>query len=282
MTDNHAAPTISALLRSAAHRLESLSETARLDAELLLAECLQRNRAYLYTWPEKIPDPATQNKFDDLIDQRAEGIPVAYLTGTREFWSLPFRVNPETLIPRPETERLVELALDILHQQEGPVLDLGTGSGAIAISLGSEFDALVVDAVDQSAAALDIARFNAHTNKVNVHFIQSDWFEQVPRRDYRLIVANPPYIAGDDPHLNRGGLQYEPRGALVSPKNGTHDITCIVSGAAEFMQNSGWLLIEHGATQGTVTQQLMRDAGFQNVRTEQDIEARDRVTLGQR
>ncbi len=279
--DNPPSMSIAELLRDGTRRLTDSSDTARLDAELLLADCLQKNRAHLYTWPEKIPGSDAQVKFNHLIDQRKQGTPIAYLTGTREFWSLPFRVTRDTLVPRNDTELLVQLALDTLQLREGPVLDLGTGSGVIAISIATEHKNLPVDAIDHSEAALAVARDNARENNVDVQFIQSDWYQQVPRTDYQLIVSNPPYIAADDPHLHRGGLQFEPQGALVSAQNGLRDIAHIVANARLYMRADAWLLIEHGSTQGPATRQLMIDAGLRQTRTEQDIEARDRVSLGQ-
>lgn len=256
-------------------------QSARLDAEILLAHCLQKNRAYLFTWPERIADPSVCKHFFDLIKQRCEGLPLAYLTGEREFWSLQFTVTPDTLIPRPETELIVELAIDKLHQQPGPLLDLGTGSGAIAISIATEVANGEIDAVDNSPAAISIARQNANRHGVEVNFIESDWFKNIVRTDYQVIVSNPPYIAEDDPHLIRGGLQHEPIAALQAANAGMAAINTIAHNASDYCRPGAWLLIEHGYDQGSQTRQVLQETGFEKVHTEHDLESRDRVTMGQ-
>ena len=247
----------------------------------MLSHCLNKDRAYLYTWPEREIDEAIARRFNDLILERAQGVPLAYLTGEREFWSLTFKVTRDTLIPRPETELIVQLALNLLTQTNGPVIDLGTGSGAIAISLASEKPTLVIDAVDNSTAALEVARHNAKQHAVNVNFIESNWFENITRNDYRIIVSNPPYIEEGDPHLLRGGLQHEPLTALQAPDSGMADIKNIVENTGKHGAAGAWLLIEHGYQQATAVRRSFKAAGLQNIRTEQDIENRDRVTLGQ-
>ena len=258
-----------------------MSDTAQLDAEILLSHSLGKNRAYLYTWPEKIPEPSVADHFLNLIIQRTQDIPVAHLTGEREFWSLNFKVTPDTLIPRPETELIVQLALDLLQQQPGPVLDLGTGSGAIAVSIATEFTHARIDAVDNSSAALDVARQNAEYHRASVNFIESDWFTHVTQSDYQLIISNPPYIAENDPHLSQNGLQHEPISALQAPDSGMAAIKCIAGQAARHTVSGGWLLVEHGHKQGPLTRETFHQAGIGNVRTEKDLGARDRVTLGQ-
>jgi len=273
-------PSIAELLVTGSATLKPHSDTARLDTELLLAHSLDTNRTHLYTWPEKIPDEAQQTCFLSLLQQRVSGVPVAYLTGVREFWSMPFRVTHDTLVPRPETELIVELAVELLHRQPGPVLDLGTGSGVIAISIASEHPQCDIDAVDLYEGALDVARSNALANEVDVRFFKSSWYDAIDRDDYRLIVTNPPYIAEDDPHLQSGGLQYEPISALRAGDEGMADIAVIVAGCSAHLMNNGWLLVEHGASQGSATRQLMRNAGLVQVRTGKDLESRDRVTLG--
>ncbi len=276
---------ISALLAAAKTALDNSAEgatdTARLDAEILLAHCLKKNRAYLFTWPEKIPDPQICDSFQALIAKRCDGIPLAYLTGEREFWSLTLKVTPDTLIPRPETELIVQLALDILKRKKGPVLDLGTGSGAIAISIASEINSIDIDAADYSAAALAVAKENAALHNVNINFIESDWFENITRTDYQLVVSNPPYIAEHDPHLRRGGLQHEPIAALQAADSGMAAIKCITRASTAFCAPGAWLLIEHGHDQGLNTRKVLEQAGLNNIRTERDLESRDRVTLGQ-
>lgn len=276
---------ISALLAGAKTDLENsandATDTARLDAEILLAHCLRKNRAYLFTWPEKIPDQQTRDTFQALIAKRCDGIPLAYLTGEREFWSLTFKVTPDTLIPRPETELIVQLALDILKDKQGPVLDLGTGSGAIAISIASEVNSIEIDAADNSVAALVVAKENAAQHNVNVNFIESDWFDGITRTDYQLVVSNPPYIAKHDPHLRRGGLQHEPIAALQAADSGMAAIKRIAGACKDYCAAGAWLLIEHGHDQGPKTRKALEQAGFNNIQTGRDLESRDRVTLGQ-
>lgn len=262
-------------------QLDQSSDTAQLDAEILLSHCLNKNRAYLYTWPEAEPDPSAVQQFHDLINQRAQDMPLAYLTGEREFWSLAFKVTPDTLIPRPETELIVQLAIDLLLQQPGPVLDLGTGSGAIAISIATEIKHITIDAADNSSAALKIAKHNAVQHNAEINFIESDWFSNISTKNYQLIISNPPYIAENDPHLTRGGLQHEPISALQASDTGMAAIKSIVQCAKNHMTREGWLLIEHGHDQGQLAREVFLKAGLVQVRTEPDLESRDRVTLGQ-
>lgn len=271
--------TIAALLKQAATDLQPVCETPRLDAEVLLAYCLERDRSYLFTWPEKTLPEQQTTQFKQLIARRAEHVPLAHLTGTREFWSLEFNVTPDTLIPRADTELLVELSLDLLGTAPGPVLDLGTGSGVIAISIAHEMPDIRVDAVDFSTGALAIAKDNARQNKTHVNFVLSSWYTNVRHSDYRLIVSNPPYLAADDSHLGRDGLQFEPRSALVADDNGLEDIRTIIAHASEFSCDNAAILIEHGYTQGADVRALMHAQGFQQVTTHTDIESRERVTL---
>lgn len=267
---------------STAHKLlAQSSDTARLDAEVLLSHCLRKDRAYLYTWPEREIDESMHQQFTHLVSERAQGVPLAYLTGEREFWSLTFKVTRDTLIPRPETELIVQLTLDLLAVTTGPVLDLGTGSGAIAISLASECPQLTIDGLDNSAAALEVARHNAAHHGVNVNFIESDWFKNITRKDYQIIVSNPPYIDTSDPHLLQGGLPYEPLAALQAPDAGMAAIKEIVANVSSYAAAGGWCLIEHGYQQATLVRESFKAAGLKRIRTEQDIEYRDRVTLGQ-
>lgn len=205
----------------------------------------------------------------------------------REFWSLDFQVTPDTLIPRPETELLVQLAIDCLNKQHrpgetpGPVLDLGTGSGAIAISIASEIPDIEIDATDNNPHTLAVARENANRHRVDVNLIRSDWFSDIVRSDYRLVVSNPPYIAASDPHLKRGGLQHEPIEALRAADAGMAAINIIASGSVKHCNPGAWLMIEHGYNQGSETRHVFQQAGYNNIHTERDLESRDRVTLGQ-
>jgi release factor glutamine methyltransferase len=217
-----------------------------------------------------------------LANRRVAGEPVAYITGRRGFWSLDLHVSPDTLIPRPETELLVELALEHLPAS-GPVtvLDLGTGSGAIALALAKEQPLARIIAVDASLAALSIAQANAAELRVgNIKFMHGDWYAGLAGQRVEVIVSNPPYIEAADAHLGQGDLRFEPRSALASGEDGLDDIRVIVAEAPEHLSPNGWLLIEHGWNQGAAVRRLFSTAGFVDVVTEQDLEQRDRVTLG--
>ncbi len=273
--------TVASLLADARRLLEGKSDSPRLDAELLLAHSLEKTRTYLFTWPEAQVEAAVARHFNELIEKRCNAWPIAYLTGSKEFWSLDFTVTTDTLVPRPDTELLVQLAVDALSHTPGPVLDLGTGSGVIAICIAKEHPSLPVDAVDNSAQALAVAQRNAQQHGVEVNFVQSNWYSEVKTNDYQLIVSNPPYIDPNDAHLHRGGLQHEPASALSADNNGMAAIENIVVHASQYCRSGGYLMIEHGFDQGPATRNTMQQSGFAGIRTEQDIEARDRVTLGQ-
>lgn len=272
--------TIASLIRQATRQFSAVSTTARLDAEVLLAHCLEKDRAYLFTWPEHIPTPLQIEQFQSLVSARARAVPIAHLTGTREFWSMDFAVSKDTLIPRADTETLVEAALQRLADHPGPVLDLGTGSGIIAICIAREKPGVRVDAVDNSDAALAIARQNASRHGVQVNFSQSDWFSHVQHRDYCLVVANPPYLADNDAHLLADGLQHEPRNALVADAEGLADIQQIIAQVTGYTSDGASVMIEHGHTQGAAVRAMMQAGGFRQVTTRTDLESRDRVTLG--
>jgi release factor glutamine methyltransferase len=269
------------LLAEAVLKLQVASESARADAEILLAHCLQKSRTYLFTWPEKEVDGATATAFQHLLVERLRGVPIAHLTGYREFWTLNLKVTADTLIPRPETELLVETAL-LLLPAPSTILDLGTGTGAIALAIASERPDAHLIACDFSPAALAVAQENAHAHHIrNVQFVQSDWFSALPAQHFSLIVSNPPYIETDDPHLRQGDVRFEPLSALASGMDGLDDIRHIVQTAPQWLEAGGWLLLEHGYNQGAAVTALLRNAGFQKMRCLPDLAGNDRVSVGQ-
>lgn len=280
MTD----PDIATLLRIGSERLASVSDTARLDTEILLAHVLAKPRAHLYTWPERIPESATRSAFIALLERRARGEPIAYLTGRRAFWSLELQVTPDTLIPRPESELLVTLALERLPEAGGPrVVDLGTGSGVLALALAVERPDCTVIAIDRSIAALSIAETNARELGLsNIEFRHGDWCSGLDPEEFDLIVANPPYVADDSPWLRHGDVRFEPRNALVAGRDGLDAIRRIVQQAPAILKSGGWLLIEHGFDQGAAVRTLLREQGFRAVECHTDPNGRDRVGGGYR
>jgi release factor glutamine methyltransferase len=254
----------------------------RMEAELLLAHVLNTSRSWLIAHAEDMLDETTARQFAQLVDRRAAGEPIAYLTGVRGFWSLDLEVTPATLIPRPETELLVELALERLPLNKSvQVLDLGTGSGAIALAVASERPQAQITATDASQDALVVAQRNArHHHLVNVSFAHGDWFAPLADRRFDLIVSNPPYIESGDVHLRQGDLRYEPASALASGEDGLNDIRRIVRAAPSHLVHGGWLMFEHGWNQGDAARLQLCSRGFVEVFTAQDIEQRDRVTAG--
>lgn len=272
--------TIAAALTLATGRLPG--EEARAEAEILLAHALGKPRSWLYAHANDPFPERGENGFHDLIARRLRGEPVAHILGTQEFWSLPLVVTSDTLIPRPETELLVELALQRLAV-DAPlrVLDLGTGSGAIALAIAHERPLVSVTAVDRNPRALDIARKNAaRLAPDRIRFLAGDWFSPVHGESFDLIVSNPPYLAIGDVHLSQGDLRFEPELALVAGKDGLDCIRRIVEEVRRFLAPAAWLLIEHGLTQGAQVRALMRDSGLLDARTFTDLEQRDRVTGG--
>lgn len=269
-------PRIDALLRAAAARVEPG------DAALLLAHALGRPRAWLYAHGDEAPDPAAMQRFEALLARREAGEPVAYLTGRRGFWRHELRVTPDTLVPRPETERLVELALERLAPGAPlRIADLGTGSGAIALALALERPRAKVVATDASPAALAVARGNADAlGAGNIEFRHGSWFEPLAGERFDLVASNPPYVADGDPHLAQGDLRFEPAAALASGADGLDDIRVIVRDAPAHLVPGGWLLLEHGFDQGAAVRALLLAAGFAEVGTGRDLEGRDRVGFG--
>jgi len=261
-------PTINEILTDASQRLQPQSDSARLDSELILAHVLQQTRTWLHTWPDNNIDAAQQSAFESLLGRRLQGEPVAHILGEQEFWSLKLQVTPATLIPRPDTERLVELALEKIPPTAGwSIADLGTGSGAIALALASERSACHITATDRSVDALEVARRNAERLGLhNIEFVQSDWLEGF-NADVRfdMIVSNPPYVCDADPHLDKGDVRFEPRMALAAGNDGLEDIRRIARQAWSHLTPGGWLVLEHGYDQSTAVQQLLRQAGYTDV-----------------
>ncbi|MGB2532417.1 MAG: peptide chain release factor N(5)-glutamine methyltransferase [Porticoccaceae bacterium] len=274
---------ISELLKLSS-QLTAISDSPQLDCELLLCYTLDVDRTWLRTWPEKEISQPLEAKFRALLEQRVEGQPIAYLIGSRGFWSMDLQVSKDTLIPRPETELLVELALGLELPKNSDGLDLGTGTGAIALALASERPDMNFLAVDSQSGAVSLANKNCQAlGLANVEIFQSDWFDsvQLTEDQFDLIVSNPPYISATDPHLQQGDVRFEPNTALVSGIDGLDDLKKIIAKSPFYLKPNGWLLLEHGFDQGAAVARLMSEAGFQKVVTHQDYNLIDRVTLGQ-
>ncbi|GED45186.1 release factor glutamine methyltransferase [Vreelandella aquamarina] len=283
--------TFDALLKSAAQRLQLAgSPSPRVDAEVLMEFATGRSRTWLYTWGDSECPTWEHARFDALIAARAQGQPVAYLTGEREFWGLPLATSPTTLIPRPDTETLVEAALARAGTPTGRLLDLGTGTGAIALAFASEKPDWQVVGVDVRPEAVALAADNARTlNITNATFLVSDWFSAFtlsspsassPGSTFEIIVSNPPYIAADDPHLGQGDVRFEPRSALVAEADGMADLLHLITTAQAFLSPGGWLVLEHGYQQAPSVRQALKLAGYQSVESVQDMGGHERVTLG--
>jgi release factor glutamine methyltransferase len=276
------AATVAALVRAGAARLGG--DEARREAEWLAEHALGVGRAWLFAHADDAVKPEECARYLALLARRAGGEPLAYLLGRAGFWTLDLEVTPATLIPRPETELLVEAALARLPEATAlRIADLGTGSGAIALALASERPQARVLATDASPAALEVARRNAARNEVgNVAFRQGDWLEPLAGERFELIASNPPYIAQDDPHLDQGDLRFEPEAALASGTDGLDALRTLAHDAPAHLVPGGWLLLEHGWDQGAAVRGLLREAGFQRIETLRDLEDRERITLGRR
>ena len=271
--------TIIASLLRAAELPES--PTARLDIELLLAAALGKSRSYLHTWPERIVPSDAAHAFADFMRRRQAGEPVAYILGQQGFWKLDLEVAAHTLIPRPETELLVEAALQLLPPRSARVLDLGTGTGAIALALASECGAWQVTAVDRVADAVALAERNrVRLNLGNARVLESHWFSALQGERFDLIVSNPPYIASADPHLSAGDVRFEPASALVAGEDGLDDLRLIISRAPGHLQPGGWLLLEHGYDQAPVVRELLAQHDFEQIESRVDLGGHERITLG--
>jgi len=274
------AHTLEQAIAAGADLLASSSESAKLDAQVLLLHILQKPRSYLFTWPEHVLSDEQQSQFNVFIQRRLKGEPVAHITGLREFWSLSLEVNATTLIPRPDTETLVEQALEIALPATAKVLDLGTGTGAIALALGSEMPSWQITAVDRVSDAVALATRNQQRLAINnVHVKQSNWFSELHGEKFNLIVTNPPYIESSDIHLNQGDVRFEPLSALVADDCGMSDIKQIITQSRDYLSSNGYLLIEHGFEQGEAVRHFFEKMAFVNIKTVKDLGNNDRVTL---
>lgn len=261
---------------------ESDTDVAKLEAEVLLAFVLDKPRSFLYSWPEKEINSELLEQFNEVIQRRYSGEPVAYITGVREFWGLSLTVSPDVLIPRPETERLVEIALSYIPEQGAHLIaDLGTGSGAIALALASERPDALIIATDISNAALNVAAQNkAELGIPNVDFRQGRWLDSFSEIQFDLIVSNPPYVADDDPHLQQGDLRFEPCAALSSGADGLNDIREIITQASDRLTSGGYLLLEHGFNQAEAVTELLENSGYCDVQCFRDYGSRERASIG--
>jgi release factor glutamine methyltransferase len=270
-----------------ASQLEAVSDSARLDIELLLCHILQKNRTWLFTWPDKTLTDEQQKTFIAFFQRRKNGEPIAYIIGVREFWSLPLAVNNSTLIPRPDTELLVETTLALFVEDEpGKVrrcLDLGTGTGAIVLALASEKLHWQLLGVDFSAEAVALAEQNRRAlNFDHVRVAQSNWFAQIEPQTFDVIVSNPPYIDPQDPHLQQGDVRFEPHSALIADNQGLADIEKIIRDSWQYLTADGWLVLEHGYDQGAAVRELLSAGGFTQVETRRDFGGNERVSFGQK
>lgn len=269
-------------LKMGVDALKDASDSARIDAEILLCHVLASNRTFIYTYPEANLTSEQLSLYEELINLRKKGFPIAYITKKREFWSLKLEVSEATLIPRADTELLIEKTTDLVDQNIcANILELGTGSGAIALALGSLCKQWHILAVDNQEAALLVAKRNkSQLNLDNVTFILSDWFSNIGLQKFHAIVSNPPYLAIDDPHLSQGDLRFEPKSALVSGIDGLESLNYIIQHGREYLIDNGILLVEHGAKQSNLVYELFKTYGYQDIHCWQDLQGLDRVCSG--
>ncbi len=274
--------TVIIALQQANQQLSSSSETPTLDAEILLADILKISRSYLFAFPERELTSPEITSFENAIQQRKQQIPIAYIVGHKEFWSLDLKVTRDTLIPRPETELLVELALKQVIGPEKIIADLGTGSGAIALALAHERPSWEIHATDLSSNALDVAKQNAARLQLsNIHFHSGNWLEALPlEKKFDMIVSNPPYVAWEDPFLERERLQHEPQSAWMADENGLKEIRCIITHAKQYLKRGGRLLLEHGFEQAAEVRRFFTKWGYSDIETYRDLGGHERVTGG--
>jgi len=276
--------TVSQLLNSLTTLLSEKLDTARLDVEVLICHALNWRRADLYSKGDEILSPESQENISAYINRRLKGEPIAYIVGHQEFWSMPLQVNASTLIPRPETEHLVEEALKKIPLDANyHIADLGTGTGAIALAIAKERPNCYVVAIDVSSEALAVARQNAKSLEIaNVELLQSHWFEQLADKQFDLIVSNPPYIAENDPHLTQGDVVFEPDIALSSGLNGLEAIEQIILQGRQHLKDQGWLMLEHGYQQANAVRELFQRENYRNISTISDLAGHERITIAQK
>ena len=269
-------------IADATKRLEDISDSARLDAEILLCQTIDMPRSYLFSHPEDELDELTRQRFETVLQRRLQGEPMSYISGVKEFWSRELLVSPATLVPRPETELLVELALrEIPRETDWQVLDLGTGSGAIAIALATERPFAHITATDISNDALAVAAENVRQNDLaNVSCLQGSWSQPVSGRTFNLIVSNPPYVRDDDEALQQ--LSFEPLSALASGADGLRDIRLLAAECVPLLQDQGWLMLEHGADQQGDVANILSAAGWGDIACHNDLAGKPRVTVARR
>lgn len=275
--------TLEQIIRQSSQLLAPVSESAKLDVELLLAKAIGKDRTYLFTWSDKLVSSEDKSIFEVMFDRRMKGEPIAYILGQQEFWDLTLNTAQHTLIPRADTETLIEWGLELseILPEHAKVIDLGTGTGAIALALAKENPSWQVQAVDLIPQAVELAKQNAEINNLNrVKIYQSSWFDQVDG-EFDLIVSNPPYIDPDDEHLSQGDVRFEPKSALVADNNGLADLELIADQARQYLVNGGWLLMEHGYDQREQLQAILTQLGFQQVTTRIDLGGNPRITGGQ-
>ncbi len=271
---------LSQQLRAAVICLQAASPSPRVDAELLLAHVLARPRSYLYAWPERALTKMELGAYADCIDRRVRGEPVAHLTGRREFWSLDLEVTADTLVPRPETEGLVEFALERIptgaHWQ---LADLGTGTGTVALAVAKERPTCRMLAADISTGALAVARRNARRLQIpNIDFVRSNWLAGFRDSSFDMVLCNPPYVADIDPCLVDGDLRFEPSGALASGPEGLDDLRRVITGASTVLRSGGWLVLEHGTDQGKTVRTLLETNGYTEATTRRDLAGHERIS----
>ncbi|MCP1727368.1 release factor glutamine methyltransferase [Natronospira proteinivora] len=276
--NNSSSKRLDQLQQWAVRELSGVSDEPRLEARILLAHASGLGNTTLIAFPEREVSETQARSFQALVRRRAQGEPVAYLTEGRAFWTLNLKVGPATLIPRPETERLVELAVEKLPREGVRALDMGTGSGAIALALASERPAWTVLASEINPDTLAMARENARNLGLTIELIQSDWFEAIQERELDLIVSNPPYIPDNDPHLGQGDLRFEPSGALAAGADGLRDIRRLVEDSPHHLRSGGFLMLEHGFDQDQAVRELLEGAGFCRIETHKDLAGHPRIT----